>query len=55
MHPNPADWQTLVLMEIIHPDMEYLFDSALEESVFPVDNAAGVPVYTVHGCLSMYV
>ena len=48
--PNAVNCQTLVLIEItsIHPlDMECLFNSALEESVFPVNDAAGVPVYTV--------
>ena len=35
-------------MVLIHPlDMECLFDSALEESVFPVDDAAGVLINTV--------
>ena len=43
--PNAANCQTMVL---IHPlDMECLFDSALEESVFPVDDAAGVLINTV--------
>ena len=35
------------------PAMECLFDSALEESVFPVDDAAGVPVNTVIICPCM--
>ena len=34
-------------MVLVHPpDMECLFDSVLEESVFPVDDAAGVLINT---------